>query len=261
VTSASAQVSAERPFYSVHADAYDLLINDPVEPWVDAIHDRLVRAGRPRATVLDAGCGTGRHAAALIAKGHRVDLADASPELLSRAGERCPGARTLLVDLCAMDLAAEYDAVTCRGVLNDMTMAEERESAVASLIACLRPGGSLFLDVREAQASRVRADGGTRRVVAELDEHRELRFFTRTSWQHGLLRVDERYELVVDGRVERESAYDFTMRPWSRAEVSAVLRRNGMRTVEITGGVGRRTADRLFVVASGTGEASNGVLS
>jgi SAM-dependent methyltransferase len=249
VTSASARVSAERPFYSLHADAYDLLITDPVEPWVDAVHDRLVQAHRSPAAVLDAGCGTGRHAAALIAKGHRVDLADASPELLARAAARCPGARTLLVDLCALRLAAEYDAVTCRGVLNDMTTDAERESAVAALTACLRPGGLLFLDVREAEASRLRAGGGGRRIVADLGDDGELRFRTRTGWQRGLLRVEEHYELVVDGRVRQQSAYDFTMRPWSRAELSSVLRRNGMRDIAITEGVGRRTADRLFVVA------------
>ncbi|MFI7599870.1 class I SAM-dependent methyltransferase [Actinoplanes sp. NPDC049681] len=249
MTSRSARVSAERPFYALHADAYDLLIDDPVEPWVDAVHDRLIRADRPRASVLDAGCGTGRHAAALAAKGHRVDMADASPQLLSRARARCPGARTLLVDLCAMDLGPSYDAVTCRGVLNDMVAGEERESAIASLAACLRPGGLLFLDVREGEGSRLRAHGGTRRVVASLSEHEELRFITRTTWQDGLLRVEERYDLVVDGRVERESTYDFTMRPWSRAELSSVLRRNDMQTVDITGGVGRRTPDRLFVIA------------
>lgn len=246
----SAQVSAERPFYSLHADAYDALITDPVEPWVDAVHDLLARAHQPRASVLDAGCGTGRHAAALIAKGHRVDLADASRELLARASERCPGARALLVDLCALDLRREYDAVACRGVLNDMTTDEERESVIASLTTCLRPGGLLFLDVREAEASRLRADGGRRCVVADLGEKGELRFSTRTSWQRGLLRVEERYELVDDGRVTQESTYDFIMRPWSKAELSSVLRRNGLRRIDITGGVGRRTADRLFVVAS-----------
>lgn len=250
MTSPSARASAERPFYNLHADAYDLLIADPVEPWVDAVHDRLVRAGHPRAEVLDAGCGTGRHAAALIAKGHRVDLADASPQLLALAGARCPEARTLPADLCAMDLEPSYDAVTCRGVLNDMTTDEERESAIASLTGCLRPGGLLFVDVREEKAARQRADGGTRRVVGRPGEHEELRFITRTTWRDGLIRVEERYEFVVGGRIERESTYDFTMRPWSRGELSSVLRRNGMRTIDITDGVGRRTADRLFVVAS-----------
>jgi SAM-dependent methyltransferase len=255
VTSSSARVSAERPFYSRHADAYDLLITDPVEPWVDAVHDRLVLAGRPSASVLDAGCGTGRHAAALGAKGHRVDLADASPELLARASARCPASRALLVDLCTMRLPAEYDAVTCRGVLNDMITDAEREAAVAALAGCLRPGGLLFLDVREADASRSRADGGTRLVVAELTGTKqptgnaELRFHTRTTWERGLLRVEERYELWRDGRVEQESSYDFTMRPWSRDELFELLRRHGLRHVDITAGVGRRTADRLLVVA------------
>ncbi|GAA1615589.1 class I SAM-dependent methyltransferase [Actinoplanes couchii] len=224
-----------RPFYGRHADAYDLLITDPVEPWVDAVHDRL---GRPGAAILDAGCGTGRHAAALIGKGHRVDLADASPELLSQARARCPGARALLVDLCTMPAAPEYDAVTCRGVLNDMTTDADRESAVASLVACLRPGGLLFLDVREAAASRARAGGG-RSIVAG-----DLTFVTRTRWQDGLIHVEERYE--TPGQV---TTYDFTMRPWTRDELLSVLRRNGMGDVEIRDGVGRRTADRLFVVA------------
>jgi SAM-dependent methyltransferase len=247
VTSSSGRISAERPFYSRHADAYDLLITDPVEPWVEAVHDRLPQ---PPSVVLDAGCGTGRHAAALIARGHRVDLADASPELLARASARCPGARTLLIDLCKMRLPAEYDAVTCRGVLNDMTTDAEREAAVAALTACLRPGGLLFLDVREAEASRARADGGSRTTVADLGADGELRFHTRTTWQQGLLLVEERYEVVRDGQLRQESRYDFAMRPWTRAELTSLLQRHGLRHVDITVGVGRRTADRLFVVAS-----------
>jgi SAM-dependent methyltransferase len=234
----------------MHADAYDLLITDPVEPWVDAVHDRLLREHRPCASVLDAGCGTGRHAAAFVAKGHQVDVADASKELLSQAAQRCPTARALLIDLCAMELPPAYDAVTCRGVLNDMTTDDERESAIASLIACLKPGGMIFLDVREQRASRLRADGDTRRVVADLGDRGELTFFSRTSWHRGLMRVDERYELAVAGRVRQVATYDFTMRPWSRTELSSRLRRNGARQIEITAGVGRRTPDRLFVVAS-----------
>jgi SAM-dependent methyltransferase len=248
--SGSARVTAQRPFYSRHADAYDLLITDPVEPWVDAVHDRLLRVAQPRAQILDAGCGTGRHAAALIAKGHHVDLADASRELLARASERCPGARAFLVDLCATDLPPVYAAVTCRGVLNDMTTDEERDLALASLTRCLRPGGLLFLDVREERASRLRADGASRRVVVDLDDRTQLTYSTRTTWHEGLLRVKERYELSLDGRVRDDSTYDFTMRPWSTSELSSALWRNGMRHIDIAGGVGRRTPDRVFVVAS-----------
>jgi ubiquinone/menaquinone biosynthesis C-methylase UbiE len=62
-------VSRARPFYADYAEAYDLLVMDPVEPWAEAVHDRLLALGWPSAVVLDAGCGTGRHAAALAAKG------------------------------------------------------------------------------------------------------------------------------------------------------------------------------------------------
>jgi cyclopropane fatty-acyl-phospholipid synthase-like methyltransferase len=250
VVSSSARASSERPFYALHADAYDLVITDPLEPWVDAVHDRLKRAGRTPASVLDAGCGTGRHAAGLIAEGHRVDLVDASADLLSRAAKRCPAARTFLMDLCALDVPATYDAVTCRGVLNDMVADEERMSAVRSLAGCLNPGGLLFLDVREERASRERADGATHCRQVDLGDGAGFTFTARTVWERGTLRVHEQYDLVRPGAPVQRSSYVFTMRPWREAELRTVLRDSGLRHVEISPGVGRRTADRLFVVAS-----------
>jgi SAM-dependent methyltransferase len=249
VVSSSARASSERPFYALHADAYDLLITDPVDPWVDAVHDRLESAGRSPASVLDAGCGTGRHAAGLIAKGHRVDLVDASADLLSMAAKRCPSARTLLADLCGMKISAAYDAVTCRGVLNDMLTDRERVSAVGSLAGSLAPGGLLFLDVREQQASRERADGTARSRQVDLGDGAGLIFTARTTWSKGRLHVEEHYDLVRPGAPSQRSRYLFTMRPWTEPELRAVLHDSGLRNVEITAGVGRRTADRFLVTA------------
>jgi len=246
----SARASSERPFYAVYADAYDLLITDPVEPWVDTVHDRLEGAGRSPASVLDAGCGTGRHAAGLIAKGHRVDLVDASADLLSLAAKRCPSARTRLADLCGMESSFAYDAVTCRGVLNDMITDQERLSAVRSLAGSLSPGGLLFLDVREEQGSRQRADGAARVRQVDLGEGDELTFSARTTWSHGLLQVEEHYDVVRPGAPTQRSSFFFTMRPWTEPELRAVLQDSGLRNVEIGVGVGRRSPDRIFVVAS-----------
>jgi hypothetical protein len=39
------------------------------------------------------------------------------------------------------------------------------------------------------------------------------------------------------------------MRPWTEPELRAVLHDSGLRNVEITAGVGRRTADRFLVTA------------
>ena len=44
-------------------------------------------------------------------------------------------------------------------------------------------------------------------------------------------------------------AYTFEMRPWARAELVDRLAGSGFGNVEIGPGAGRRTGDRLFVVA------------
>ncbi|MFI5933576.1 class I SAM-dependent methyltransferase [Actinoplanes sp. NPDC051494] len=234
---------SDRPFYARHADGYDLLIDDPAEPWVDAVCARIA----PASSLLDAGCGTGRHAAEFRARGHRVELADAAPELLAIAVRRCPGARTRLVDLRTMVPAPEHDAVTCRGVLNDLLTDADRAAALATLTGSLRPGGRLFLDVREAGAARARADGTPRsRTVAT-----GLTFTGTTTWDDGLLRVAETYTLAGE-----TVHHDFTMRPWRLPELTDLLRANGFQHIEIGPGAGRRTPDRLFVMAAGLGAGS-----
>jgi SAM-dependent methyltransferase len=241
--SRSARASAERPFYARHADAYDLLVDDPVEPWVEAVHDTVARTPGP---ILDAGCGTGRHAAALIALGHRVDLVDASAALLSQAAARCPSARTRLADLCALEVCSPYAAVTCRGVLNDMITDAERTAAVRSLAGCLTRGGVLILDVREREGSRRRADGMLRSRRVALGHGGTLTVHSRKTWSGDLLLVEETYELTGTAP---PAHYRFAMRPWTGQELREVLREAGFAEVEIRPGAGRRTPDRYFVVA------------
>jgi SAM-dependent methyltransferase len=246
-------VSAERPFYDRHAEAYDMIVTDPVEPWVEAVHDLLLGSGRAAARVLDAGCGTGRHAQALTGLGHRVALLDASARLLEIARRRCPDAISWHGDLCATRFAAgpdtTFDAVMCRGVLNDLVLDEERAAAFGTFAALCGPGGLLFLDVREQEASASRADGRLRRSTASLLGGSTLVFTSRPSWVEGHIVVEEGYELTgEDGRTELHE-YAFEMRPWTRAELLARLAASGFGDVDILPGVGRRTSDRLFVVA------------
>jgi SAM-dependent methyltransferase len=248
VSSHSAQVTRTRPLYARHAQAYDLLVTDPVEPWVEAVHERLARAGRPAAAVLDAGCGTGRHAAALTALGHHVDLADAAEDLLRQAAARCPRARTFQVDLCALDLKPQYQAVTCRGVLNDMLADTDRAAALRCFATSLRTGGVLFLDVREERGSRERADATPRRRTVQLAPDTQLDFTSTVLWHAGLLHV-EQYALRTGPRPVQESTYDFVMRAWTQDELACRLSAAGFHDIEIRPGVGRKTPDRLLVIA------------
>lgn len=252
MSSRSSQVSADRPFYALHADAYDALIADPVEPWVEAVHHRLRDAGHDSARVLDAGCGTGRHAQALAAYGHRVALLDASPRLLEIARRRCPRADFWRTDICSPPTDAVFDAVACRGVLNDLVLDDEREVVFGSFAALCDRRGLLFLDVREAKASASRATGQVQQKTVSLPDGRRLVFESRPAWTDGRIVVEERYELTGPDGQSMTHEYIFEMRPWARDELSDHLAAHGFANVEMRPGVGRHTADRLFVFAERT---------
>lgn len=250
--SKSSQVSGERPFYDRHADAYDALITDPVEPWVEAVYRRLHDAGYDSARVLDAGCGTGRHAQALAAHGHRVALLDASARLLEIARRRCPGADFWQTDICSPAIDAVFDAVMCRGVLNDLVLDDERKAVLGAFGALCDRGGLLLLDVREATASAPRAAGQIRPSTVSLSDGTSLVFTSRPVWTHRRIVVEERYELTSPDGQSVSHEYLFEMRPWEREELSDHLTASGFTNIEMDPGVGRRTADRLFVVAERT---------
>ena len=249
--SPSAQVAAERPFYAAHAAAYDFLVTDPVEPWVAHVDSKLRARGLFPATILDAGCGTGRHAEALISVGHTVELADGSEPLLDQARRRCLGSPAHLLDLVDFDIGARFDAVVCRGVLNDLVGDDERQGCLDQFAKSLVPGGLVILDLREHDRSRARADGTTRRTSIKMSDTERLTFQATTTWSDGLMHVHETYcRKPNDQSAVHE--YEFTMRPWTVDEAKARLTTSGFTSIAIEEGVGRATTDRFIA----TGQVS-----
>ncbi len=249
MSSPSARVSTQRPFYARHADAYDALITDPVDPWADVVHSHLARTGVACATLLDAGCGTGRHAEGLIKRGQVVELLDASEELLTVARRRCPTAGTHHGDICCLSIPRVFDAVVCRGVLNDLVTDAERDNALSGFANVVGVNGSVILDLRESEWSKARADGVTRRREVDLASGDRLVFSSTPQWHDGLIAVQEQYDLIEANGRHRTEAYAFRMRPWTVEEIRQRLSRVGFDRIEISPGHGRRALDRLFVVA------------
>lgn len=240
--------SGARPFYSAFADLYDHVVTDPVGPWTEAVEGALASRGVDRGTLVDAGCGTGRHAAAFAALGHRITLLDASAELLAVASARCPEAPAHLDDLRDPRLRGPFDVLTCRGVLNDLLEDDDRDAAVLSSARLLRPGGVLALDVRDAGRSREKADGAPRSTTVPRDAGGAVTFTSRSQWDDGLLVVAEEHrEHRPDGAVDLRE-HTFRMRPWTEQEVRERLGRAGFVDVVTGPGVGGRW-DRLFVTA------------
>ena len=231
-----------RPFYSEFGWAYDLLVDDPVEPWVEAVEAALSRRGIGcPVRILDAGCGTGRHAAELAARGHEIVLLEPARPLLDQARERLPEAVAIEATLAAAPAIEPVDAAVCRGVLNDLVADGDRDAAVAALAAAVRPAGVLVADVRDREdtAARYTPSRSLRR------EAPGVVFTSEGRWDGDVVRVHERHEAGA-GAAE----YDFVMRPWTPEELRERLARAGWRDVEIGPGAGAARADRRLVVAT-----------
>ena len=96
--------------------------------------------------VLDVGCGTGRHALRLAARGADVTGLDPSPEMLAVAREQARLAGLTLTlepgGFGALPTGGDFDLVVCNLVLCHVP---DLDAAIAGIAACLRPGGRVVI--------------------------------------------------------------------------------------------------------------------
>jgi SAM-dependent methyltransferase len=247
-----------RPFYGAFAWAYDLLSDRPVAAESATIAALFTARGRPPgARVLDAGCGTGRYALELSRLGYRVTGIDASPDLLAIArGQPGAGAVTFLTaDLTRLPATPQYDAILCRGVLNDLLHDRDRRDAFLGFARVLIAGGVLVLDVRDWEASVRRK---TREPVHEQRVETGqgtlvFRSETRLDPATRQMQIAERHTLMVAGATT-VADHAFVMRCWTRDELDALLAAAGFVASEYRGAYDGATpvgmTDRLIVAAS-----------
>ncbi|HJQ30964.1 MAG TPA: class I SAM-dependent methyltransferase [Pyrinomonadaceae bacterium] len=255
-----------RPFYDEYAWAYDLVIPPPTDTACDFIADTLARRGVARGSrLLDAGCGTGRYAFELARRGYAVAGVDLSPQLVAEARRRVEAAREQgepsinvsfnVGDILNLPADESYDAVLCRGVLNDLLDGRSRDAAFRSFARVLRPGGAVLLDVRdwETSARRKIREPVFEKTVETARGALTFQSVTRVDPGTRRLLVEERHTLR-EGGVERASCYDFQMRCWTREELEARMARAGFEAFEFFGAYERAAAagatDRLVCAAT-----------
>src|SRR4051794_17689165 len=130
-----AREAETRGFYHRFAWAYELIIERPGGPAVEAaakaFNDFGVRRG---SFLIDAGCGMGGYTNGLAARGFTVTGVDRSAELVALAERRHRQGGGGATYVCA-DFTQGWkpthlsDGVLCRGVLNDLLGADERQRA------------------------------------------------------------------------------------------------------------------------------------
>jgi SAM-dependent methyltransferase len=138
--------------------------------------DALARYLPPCVRVLDLGGGPGRYTIWLAQRGHRVTLADLSPEMLAIARQRIheasvEGRVEAVIEADARDLGAwadgSFDAAVCLGPFYHLPEADDRNRAAAELRRVLVGDGVVFIALMPALAF-------LRRSLALPDERRHL---------------------------------------------------------------------------------------
>ena len=127
--------------YAAWAPVYDEMPNALIraeQPLVDQALAE-VRAGR----ALDAACGIGRHAARLVASGHRTVGVDRSAAMLAIARRKVPQADFRVGDLTRLPLEdGSVDVAVCALALTHLP---DPEPAIAELARVVRPDGTIVL--------------------------------------------------------------------------------------------------------------------
>jgi SAM-dependent methyltransferase len=93
------------------------------------------------ATVLDAGCGTGRVAIELARRGVVVTGVDANRSMVAEAARRAPELEWIVSDLAGLELHRVYDLVVLAGNVPLFCPPATRSALVASCARHVRPGG------------------------------------------------------------------------------------------------------------------------
>ncbi len=189
---------------------------------------------RPPARVLDAGCGGGRHVAALARRGFEVTGLDGSDAQLALAHDACLGTPATFVkgDLRAIpaSLHGHFQAVlslhTSFGLFSDA----ENEQVLRGLSDCLAPGGRLLLDLHNRELVETAGRG---RTWAERPGGYVLDEF---AWDPDARRSYGQRILLVDGVEQR---FPFDHRVYSEAELRALLKRCGLVVAGIHGSLER----------------------
>lgn len=141
-------------YYNRNADRYYW---NTVGVDMDAFRKKFASYLPGEASVIDMGCGSGRDVMAFSDMGHDAAGLDGAKELLKLAEERL-GIRTICADMSEYKATAPFDGIWCCASLIHLNDAEKARF-FSNLDRNLRPGGALFISVKDGIVTGRDSDG------------------------------------------------------------------------------------------------------
>ena len=230
------------PVFGSYSRYYNLLYQDKDYAAEAAYVDGLIGKNLPgAASVLDLGCGTGRHCFLLSEKGYRVTGVDMSQEMLDVADSQLaaldpqpPSPAFHRGDIRSVRLDETFDAVVSLfHVMSYQAQNQDLIDTLDTVRAHLKPGGIFVFDCWYGPA--VLTDRPVVRVKRLEDaEIAVTRIVEPLMHADGNL-VDLNYQLIIrekeSGAVE-EVRETHRMRYLFRPEIELLVRKSGMSVVE-----------------------------
>lgn len=197
------QKSATRVF-DAYAGYYDLLYKDKdYAAEVAYVHQQLARQGGRCGSLLELGCGTGRHAVEFLKLGYSVCGVDLSENMVRQAVERAAriteGARLdfRVGDVRTVRLGRKFDTVlSLFHVMSYQTQDSDLQAAFDTAAEHLNSGGLFLFDFWYGPA--VLSDPPAVRIKRMADESRRITRLAEPDIDHVASVVTVNYEIQVE---------------------------------------------------------------
>lgn len=211
------------PYYDAYTAGYR------AEKWTGSLAALARRHGLTGKRLLDVGCGTGKSAAPMAARGFEVVGCDISPAMLEIANDLLgPGVRLGEADVRSLPVFGAFDLVwALNDVLNYMLSPHELRLALEGMRENLAEGGVLLFDLNTLLLHRASFTGEG----------------TREEGGHTLSWIGMEEEVVsgalCEGRIEINGVPSAThvhrQRHFAEVEVRAVIAAAGLSCVGVYG--------------------------
>jgi SAM-dependent methyltransferase len=227
---AAREIDHAQVTYDAMAPVYDdFTAGYQAESWTGKLAAKAEDLGLRGRRLLDVGCGTGKSAAPMLARGWEVSGCDISPRMLAVARERLGEAVELEVaDVRDLPVFGEFDLVwAVNDTLNYLLDGDEMRAALAGMRANLGAGGVALFDLNTL---------GTFRASFSATETRERQGRAMT-WR-GLSSPDAPPGSICEARVEVSGGgadHVHRQRHFPSEEVIELLERAGLGCLQAWG--------------------------
>lgn len=214
------------------AELYDLIYDQFRDYAADVERvAALIRDQAPHTrSILDVGCGTGRHAQGLAREhGLRLDGLDIEPRFVKMAAQRVPEGRFVTGDMADFDLGRRYDLILCLfSSIGYVKTRERLEGAARCFSRHLAPGGLAVVEPWFTPDSFT--PGRVYLTCAETEDVKISRMST-SSVRDGLSVLDFQYLVgTADGVRHLRETHELGL--FTREEMQAGLEAGGLEVEE-----------------------------